>query len=111
MNSDNIICFGSFGVEHIPYKSQKLRRNKIIKANIYKIQASNSMMGGYLCIGFIFFMLEGKSLLDYTNLFSLSKYERNDILKRLKLKTSSVLVMASIKNLKNLKYHLFSKKH
>ena len=27
-------------------------------------------MCGYICIGFIDFMLKGKSLLDYTNLFS-----------------------------------------
>ena len=30
------------------------------------------------CIGFIDFMLKGKSLLDYTNLFSPNKYEQND---------------------------------
>ena len=27
-------------------------------------------MCGYFCIGFIDFMLKGRSLLDYTNLFS-----------------------------------------
>ena len=26
---------------------------------------------GYICVGFTDFMLKGKSLLDYTNLFSL----------------------------------------
>ena len=35
-------------------------------------------MCGYLCIGFIDFMLKGKSLLDYTNLFSPNEYETND---------------------------------
>ena len=35
-------------------------------------------MRGYFCIGFIDFMLTGKSLLDYTNLFSPNDYERND---------------------------------
>ena len=35
-------------------------------------------MSGYFCIGFIGFMLQGKSLLDYTNLFSPNKYEKND---------------------------------
>ena len=30
------------------------------------------------CIGFIDFMLKGKSLLDYTNLFSADNYEKND---------------------------------
>ena len=35
-------------------------------------------MCGYFCIGFINFMLKGKSLLDYTNLFSPNYYEKND---------------------------------
>ena len=30
------------------------------------------------CTGFIDFMLKGKSLSDYTNLFSPNKYEQND---------------------------------
>ena len=34
-------------------------------------------MCGYFCIGFIDFMLKGKSLLHYTNLFSPSDYEKN----------------------------------
>ena len=46
--------------------------------NIYKIQTHNSIMCGYFCVGFIDFMLKGKSLLDYTNLFPPSDYERND---------------------------------
>ena len=34
----------------------------------------------YFCIGigFIDFMLKGKSLLDYTNLFSPNEYKKND---------------------------------
>ena len=35
-------------------------------------------MCGYFCIEFIDFMLKGKSLLDYTNLFSPVNYEKND---------------------------------
>ena len=30
------------------------------------------------CIGFINFMVKGKSLIDYTNLFSSNEYEQND---------------------------------
>ena len=33
---------------------------------------------GTICIGFIDFMLKGKSLLDYTNLFSPNNYENID---------------------------------
>ena len=36
------------------------------------------MMCGYFCIWFIDFMVEGKSLLDYTRLFPPNKYEKND---------------------------------
>ena len=32
-------------------------------------------MCGYFCIGFIDFMLERKSLLEYTNLFSPNEYK------------------------------------
>ena len=35
-------------------------------------------MCGYFCIGFIDFMLKGKDLLEYTNLFSPNEYKRND---------------------------------
>ena len=35
-------------------------------------------MCGYFCIGFIDFILKGKSLLDYTNLSSPNEYEKND---------------------------------
>ena len=35
-------------------------------------------MCGCFCIGFVDFMLKSKSLLHYTNLFSLNDYEKND---------------------------------
>ena len=35
-------------------------------------------MRGYCCIGFIDFMLKGKSLLEYTKLFSPNKYKKNE---------------------------------
>ena len=41
-----------------------------IKANIFRVQANDSVMCGYFCIGFIDFMLAGKELTDYTSLFS-----------------------------------------
>ena len=34
-------------------------------------------MCGYFCIGFIDFMIKGKSLVDYTNLFCANDYEKN----------------------------------
>ena len=35
-------------------------------------------MCGYFGIGFTDFMLKGKSLLEYTNLFSHNEYKKND---------------------------------
>ena len=50
--------------------------NKNIQANIFRIQAYDSVMCGYFCIGFIDFMLAEKTLTDFTNLFSLSNFDK-----------------------------------
>ena len=55
--------------------------NKNITINIFRIQKYDSITCGYFCIGFIDFMLKSKSFLDCTNLFSPSKYEKNDKIK------------------------------
>ena len=52
--------FDSFGNEHIPKQIQKFIRNKNIITNIYKIQAHDSIMCGYFCIGFVDFKLKLK---------------------------------------------------
>ena len=78
MNGNNIKYVDSFGVEHIPKEIKKFIGNKNIITNIYRIQAYDSIMCGYFCIGLINFMLKGKSFLDYINLFSPNEYEKND---------------------------------
>ena len=78
VNDNNVTYFDSFGVEHIPKEIRKFVGNKNIITNIYRVQAYNSIMCGYFCIGFVDFMLNGKSLLEYTNLFSPNEYEKND---------------------------------
>ena len=75
---NEVVCFDSFGVEHIVEEIKKIIGNKNIKANIYCIQANNSMMCGYFCIGFIDFMLAGKTLIDYANLFSPYDFNKKD---------------------------------
>ena len=75
---DEVIYFDSFGVEHIPKEIKKFISNKNIKANIYRVQANYSIICGYFCIGFIDFMLEGKTLIDYTNLLSPYDFDKND---------------------------------
>ena len=77
MNAKNVKYFDSFWVEHIPKEIRKFIGNKNIITNIYRIQAYDSIMCGYFCIGFIDFMLKGKSLLDYTNAFSPNEYKKN----------------------------------
>ena len=70
-------------MEHIPKYSihipiiKFIGRNNVI-ANIFRVQANDSIMCGYFCIEFINFMLNGKSLNEYTNLFSPYDFKRND---------------------------------
>ena len=77
-NINNTIYFDSFEVEHIPKEIKTFISNKNIKTNIFRIQAYDSIMCGYFCIGFIDFMLKGKTLTEYTNLFSPNNFKKND---------------------------------
>ena len=74
-----IVYFDGFGVEHIPEEIKEFIGNKNIKANIFRVQANNSVMCGYFCIGFIDFMLAGKKLSDFTSLFSPHDFKKNDV--------------------------------
>ena len=49
-----------------------------MKANIFGVQANNSVMCGYFSIGFIDFMLAGKKVIDFTSLFSPYDFDGND---------------------------------
>ena len=77
MNAENVTYFDSVEVEHIPKEIEKFIWNKNIILNIFKIQVHNSVMCGYFCIRFINFMLKGKSLLEYANLFSSNEYKKD----------------------------------
>ena len=70
VHNNNVAYFDSFGVEHIPKKIKAFIDNKNITTNIFRIQAYDSIICRYLCIGFIDFMLAGKTLTESTNLFS-----------------------------------------
>ena len=61
--------FDRFGEEHIPEEIKTFIGNKNIKTNISRVQAYDSI----IC-GFIDFMLAGKTLIDFTNLFSPNKF-------------------------------------
>ena len=61
----------------IPEEIKEFFRNKNIITNIFRVQANNSVMCVYFCIGFIDFMLADKKLTDFTNLFSPHDFEKN----------------------------------
>ena len=67
-----------FGVEHVPEEIKKFVGNKNIVTIIFRVQANNSVICGYCCIGFIDFMLAGKKLTDFTSMFSLYNFDKND---------------------------------
>ena len=73
-----VAYFDSFGIEHISKEVKKYVNNKNIIANIFRIQAYDSVMCEYFCIGFIDYMFMGKRLSDYTNLFSPNNFKKND---------------------------------
>ena len=65
VHDDNVNYFYSLDVEHIP-------------ANIFRVQAYDSIMCRYFCIGFIDFLLAGKTLTELKNLFSPKNFKKND---------------------------------
>ena len=78
VRNNNVTYFDIFGVEHITKEIKTFINNKNIKTNIFRIQAHNSVTCGYFCIGFINFVLAGKTLTEYTNLFSPNNFKKND---------------------------------
>ena len=69
-NRNEIVYLDSFGVEHVPEEIEEFIVNKNIIANIFRVQANDSVLCGYFCIGFIDFMPAGKKLTDFPFIFS-----------------------------------------
>ena len=83
VKKDEVIYFDSFGVEYIPKEITERIGNKNIKTNFFRVQSYDSIMCGYFCILLIEYMLNDKSLTDFTNFFSPWNFEKNDeIIKR-----------------------------
>ena len=57
-------------------KLKKFIGNKNKKASIFRVQANDSIICGYFCIGFIDFIFANKKLTDFTSLFSPHDFER-----------------------------------
>ena len=74
-NLPDKICFR---VEHIPKEIRKFINNRNIIANIFRIQAYDSVLCGYFCIGYIDFMFKDNSSTDFTSLFSPNDFKKKD---------------------------------
>ena len=72
----NVTYFDSFGVGHTPKEIKIFIGNKNIRTYIYRIQAYDSIISEYFCIGFTDFISKGKSL-QYANLFFPKEYKKN----------------------------------
>ena len=55
-------------------RDQNIYQYKNIKTNIFRIQAYHSIMCWVFCIGFINFMLAGKALTEFRNLFPTNNF-------------------------------------
>ena len=79
IHNNEVTYFDSFGVEHNPKEIKGfIDRSLSITTNIFRIQVYDSIMCGYFCIDFIDFMIAGKTLTEYTNLFSPNNFKKND---------------------------------
>ena len=74
-NTNTLDSFDSFGVEHIPEEILRSINNKIIITNTLRIKAYDSMCGHFY-IGFIYSMLNSKSLRDFMKLFYLKNLKK-----------------------------------
>ena len=68
--NNNVTYFDSFGVEHIRKEIIIFIDKSIVVTNVFRIQAYDSVMCRYFCIGFIDFMLADKTLTDFTTFFT-----------------------------------------
>ena len=70
VRNNDVTYFDSFGVEHIPKEIKAfIDRSLSITTNIFRMQAYDSIMCGYYCIGLIDFILAGKTLAEFTKFF------------------------------------------
>ena len=72
------VYFASFVVKHVPEEIKKFIGNKIIIANILRVQANNSVICVYFGIGFIDFRLAGKKVTSFKSLFFPFEFKNND---------------------------------
>ena len=71
-------CNLTFTALDLNKNKKKITGNKNIITNFYRIQACDLVICEYFWIGFIDFMLNGRSSLGCNNLFSPNEYKKND---------------------------------
>ena len=76
--NNNVTYFDGFVVEHVPKEIKIFVDKSIAVANIFRIQAYDSIMCGNFCLGFIDFMLAGETLADFTNIFAPNNFKKNN---------------------------------
>ena len=72
------IFFLGGGFKYILKEVLSKIKEKSLTRNIFRIEHDDSIICVFYCIAFIEYMLTGKALLDYTNLFSPNDYEKNN---------------------------------
>ena len=78
IDRNTALHFDSLGIEYIPQEVLSKIKDKTITHNIFAIQHDDPIMCRYYCITFIKYMIAGKNLSDYTQLFSANDYKKND---------------------------------
>ena len=78
VKNNEFVYFDSFGVEHVPKEIMHFIGHRDIETNIFRIEADKSVMCGYFCTGFVYFMFVGKKLTDFTSLFSPYDFKKKD---------------------------------
>ena len=78
VKNNEVVCFDSYGVEHIAEEIKKFIGSKTVKLVIYRTQHFQSIICGYFSILFLEHMFKGKTINDFTNLFSPWDFKKND---------------------------------
>ena len=60
-NRNEIVYFGSFSAEHVPEEIKEFIGNKNIKANIFPVQANDSVMCGYFALDSLILCQQAKN--------------------------------------------------
>ena len=81
IDRSTVVHFDSFGIEYISQDVLNKINNNSITHNIFIIQSNDSIIFGFYCVAFKEYMIAGKNLLNYANLFSPNSSKHNGNIK------------------------------